>query len=116
MPFHKFYGIEADEVARKLLPLSAEQTRLSLNSSTTKVSTARLKRRLKLFLNNFMRRYLTGGTCVVNLFAKGVLVTGSFHAKLIAARLYASKSIVMLNLQPILEPSSSGTVVVLWYF
>ena len=48
-----------------------------------------------------MHRYLTGGTCVVNLFAKGILVTGSFHAKLIAARPYASKSIVMLNLQPI---------------
>ena len=45
MPFHKFYGFEADEVARKLLPLSAEQARLSLNSSTTKVSTARLKRK-----------------------------------------------------------------------
>ena len=45
MPFHKFYGFEADEVARKLLPLSAEQGRHSLNSSTTKVSTARLKRR-----------------------------------------------------------------------
>ena len=60
-----------------------------------------------------MRRYLTGGTCVVNLFAKGILVTGSFPAKLIAARPYASKSIVMVNLQPIL---SSGTVVVLWYF
>ena len=46
MPFHKFYGSEADEVARKLLlPLSAEQARHSLNSSTTKVSTARLKRK-----------------------------------------------------------------------
>ena len=43
MPFHKFYGFEADEVARKLLILSAEQGRHSLNSSTTKVSTARLK-------------------------------------------------------------------------
>ena len=32
--------------------------------------------------------------------AKGILVTGSFHAKLISARPYASKSIVMLNLQP----------------
>ena len=45
MPFHKFYGFEADEVVRKLLPLNAEQGRHSLNSSTTKVSTARLKRR-----------------------------------------------------------------------
>ena len=45
MPFHKFYGFEADKGARKLLPLSAEQDRHSLNSSTTKVSTARLKRR-----------------------------------------------------------------------
>ena len=43
MPFHKFYGFEADEVARKLLPLSAKQA--SLKSSTTKVSTARLKRK-----------------------------------------------------------------------
>ena len=50
-----------------------------------------------------MRRYLTVGKCVVNLFAKGILVTGSFHAKLIAARPYAPKSIVMLNLQPILS-------------
>ena len=45
MPFHKFYGFEADEVARKLLPLSAEQARHSLNSSTTTVSTVRLKRK-----------------------------------------------------------------------
>ena len=49
MPFHKFYGFEADEVARKLLPLSAKQVvllfKLSLNSSTTTVSTARLKRK-----------------------------------------------------------------------
>ena len=45
MPFHKFYGIEADDVARKLLPLRAEQARHSLNSSTTKVSTARSKHR-----------------------------------------------------------------------
>ena len=45
MPFHKFYGFEADEVARKLLPLSAVEGRHSLNSSTTKVSTARLMRR-----------------------------------------------------------------------
>ena len=59
-----------------------------------------------------MRRYLAVGTCVVNLFAKGILVTGSFHVKLIAARPYAPKSIVMLNT----EPSSSGTVVELWYF
>ena len=36
MPFHKFYGFEADEVARKLLPLSAKQARHSLNSSTKK--------------------------------------------------------------------------------
>ena len=79
MPFHKFYGFEADEVAGKLLPLSAKQARHSLNSSTTTVSTARLKRKGKLFLNNFMRRYLAVGTCVVNLFAKGILVTGSFH-------------------------------------
>ena len=42
MHFHAFYGFEADEVARKL---SVEQARHSLNSSTTKVSTARLKRR-----------------------------------------------------------------------
>ena len=54
-----------------------------------------------------MRRYLTGGTCVVNLFAKGILVTGSFHAKLIAEP-YASKSIVMLNLQPILSLQVQG--------
>ena len=45
VPFHKFYGFEADEVARKLLPLSAEQARRSLNRSTTKVSAARLKRK-----------------------------------------------------------------------
>ena len=45
MPFHKLYGIEADEAARKLLPLNAEQARHSLDSSTTKVSIARLKRR-----------------------------------------------------------------------
>ena len=45
MPFHKLYDFEADEVARKLLPLSAKQARHSLNSSTTKVSTARLKRK-----------------------------------------------------------------------
>ena len=63
---------------------------------------------MKVFLNNFMRRYLTGGTCVVNLFAKGILVTGSFPAKLIAARPYASKSIVMLNLQPILSLQVQG--------
>ena len=55
-----------------------------------------------------MRRYLTGSTCVVNLFAKGILVTGSFPAKLIAARhaKFATNT----------EPSSSGTVLVLWYF
>ena len=45
MPFHKFYGFEADEVARKLLPFSTEHGRHTLNSSTVKVSTARLKRR-----------------------------------------------------------------------
>ena len=45
MSFHKFYGFEADEVARKLLPLSGEQARHSLNSSATKVSTVRLKRK-----------------------------------------------------------------------
>ena len=55
-----------------------------------------------------MRRYLTGGTCVVNLVAKGILVTESFPAKLIAARPYASKSIVMLNLQPILSLQVQG--------
>ena len=45
MPFHEVYGFEADEVARKLMPLSADQGRDSLNSSITKVSTASLKRR-----------------------------------------------------------------------
>ena len=55
-----------------------------------------------------MRRYLAVGTCVVNLFAKGILVTGSFHVKLIAKRPYAPKSIVMLNLQPILSLQVQG--------
>ena len=40
-----------------------------------------------------MRRYVTVGTCGVNLFVKGIFVTGSFHVKLIAAKPYASKSI-----------------------
>ena len=44
----------------------------------------------------------------MNLFAKGILVTGSLHAKLIAARPYASKSIVMLKLQLILSLQVQG--------
>ena len=55
-----------------------------------------------------MRRYLAVGTCVVNLFAMGILVTGSFHVKLIAKRPCAPKSIVMLNLQPILSLQVQG--------
>ena len=65
MPFQKFYGFEADEVARRLLPLSSKQAR--------------------------------------HCFVMGNLVTGSFHGKLIAAKPYASRLIVMLKLQPILR-------------
>ena len=55
-----------------------------------------------------MRRFVTAGTCVVNLFAKGILVTGSPHAKLIAAKPYAAKSIVKLKLQPIMSLQGHG--------
>ena len=71
----KFYGFEGDEVARKLLPLSSKQGRHCLDSSAPEVSTARFKRKLKLFLNNVMRMYVTLGTCIVILFAKSILAS-----------------------------------------
>ena len=55
-----------------------------------------------------MGRYVTVGICVVNLLVKGILVAGSFHIKQIAAKPHASKSIVMLKLQPILSLEGQG--------
>ena len=55
-----------------------------------------------------MRRYVTVSTCVVNLFVKDILVTRSFHVKLIAAKPYSFNSLVMLKLEPILSLQGQG--------